>query len=123
MLHDAVVVCERAFVAEEIGAQLTDSVWVSFAEVGNGSVTGFVACRVIKMIPGTDSELFAGEAVSYVRNTGLAVSDTLLDNFTSKLRLVVPLGWVPREEGVDRGSGDAGHGCGGRDGGAGQDVG
>ena len=57
MLHDAVVVCERAFVAEEIGAQLTDQVWVVSAEVGKDSVTGLVICWVIKMIPDTDSDL------------------------------------------------------------------
>ena len=97
MLHDTEVVCERAFVEEKVGAQLTDPVRVCFAEAGKDSVTGLVVCWVIKMIPDTDSDLVAGAAVRYVGDTRLAVPDTLLDNFTSEFSLVVPLGWVPRE--------------------------
>ena len=97
MLHDAEVVCERTFVVEEVGAHLTDPVRVCFAEAGKDSVTGLMVCWVIKMIPVTDSDLVAGAAVLYVGYTRLAVPDTLLNNFTSVLSLIVPMGWVPWE--------------------------
>ena len=93
MLHGAVVV-GVAWVAKKVGTQLTDSAWVGYAEVSNFSVTGFVSCWVIKMIPVPNSELVAGEAVRYVGNTRFIVPDTLLDNFTSVLSLAVPFGWV-----------------------------
>ena len=50
-------VCDRAVVVEEVGAQLTNPVWVVSAEVGKDSVTGLVISWVIKMIPGADSDL------------------------------------------------------------------
>ena len=77
------------------------------------------------MVPVTDSGHVAGDAVKSVGDTRLAVSDTLLNNFTSVLSLVVPSRRVSRKVGVDPGSGHtcAGFGYGGCDGGAGQDVG
>ena len=123
VLHGTEVVCERAFVVEEVGAQLTDPVWVSFAEVSEDSVTSLVICLIMR-IPNTNSDLVAGDAVRvrYVGNTRLFVPYTLLDNFTSVFSLFIPLRWVPREQGVDPGCGDAGCGCGGRDGGAWRDI-
>ena len=96
MLHHTEVVSEGAFVSEEVGAQVTDPVWVNSAEVSEDSVATLVIC-LIQGIPGPDSELVVGRAVGYVGNPRLVVPDTLLDNFTSVFSLVVPLGWVPRE--------------------------
>ena len=52
-------VCERAFVEEEVGAQLTDPIWVCFAEVGKDSVAGLMVF-VVKIFPHTNSDLVAG---------------------------------------------------------------